>query len=134
LYFCWDITIEADTKDTNPLKQWLKLPKGIITHIDVKFPAGCHGMVQIRLFRENLQLIPLSSDEWVTGDDETIPTNTYYELLDDPYKLQFKGCSPDCDYDHTVTVRIEVQPEQAAGVASLTRMVKMALEKMGLTK
>lgn len=132
MFFCWDITITESTTEADPLTDWLGLPKGVITHVDVKFPAGCHGMVKVRLFDQALQLIPLSEDEWITGDDETVPTNTYYEMLDKPYKLKFIACSPDTTYPHTITVRIEVQPEHAAGVASLTNMFKGFLDKLGL--
>jgi hypothetical protein len=131
MFFCWDITIAANTTEAIPLKKWLELPKGILTHIDIKFPAGCHGMVKVRLFQEALQLVPLTADEWVTGDDETVPTETYAELLSKPYKLRFKACSPDTTYDHKITVRIEIQPEEAAGIASLTRMFKGLLDKLG---
>lgn len=132
MFFCWDITIDEDTPEKLPLKQWLGLPKGIVTKVDIKFPAGCHGMVRVRLFQEALQLIPLSEDEWVTGDDETVTTETYAELLDSPYKLKLVTCSPDTEYPHTITVRIGVQPEHAAGVSSLTRMFKGFLEKLGI--
>jgi len=131
MFFCWDITVDADTSEEDPLTGWLQLPKGIITHVDVKFPAGCHGMVKVRLFQEALQLIPLSEDEWVTGDDEPVPTDTYAELLDKPYKLKIKLCSPDTDYPHVITVRINVQPEYAAGISSLTRMFKSFLDRLG---
>jgi len=132
MFFCWDVTVEADTAEDDSLKAWLSLPRGILTHIDIKFPAGCHGMVKVRLFQEALQLIPLSEDEWVTGDDETVPTETYAELLDKPYKLKLVMCSPDTEYDHTVTVRVEVRPEDAAGMFSLTRMFRSFLEKLGM--
>jgi hypothetical protein len=89
-------------------------------------------MVRVRLFQEALQLIPLSEDEWVTGDDETVPTETYAELLDKPYKLKFKMCSPDTAYSHTVTVRVEVRPEDAAGMFSLTRLFRSFLDKLGI--
>lgn len=89
-------------------------------------------MVRVRLFKEALQLIPLTEDEWVTGDDESVPTDTYAELLDSPYKLKLKACSPDTTYDHTISVRIQVQPEYAAGISALTRMFRGFLEKLGL--
>ena len=89
-------------------------------------------MVKVRLFQEALQLVPLSEDEWVTGDDEDVQTETYAELLDKPYKLKIKLCSPDTEYDHTVTVRVEVRPEDAAGMFSLTRLFRGFLEKLGV--
>ena len=131
MFFCWDITIPADTSEEEPLIDYLELPKGVITHVDMKFPAGCHGMVKARLFKEALQLVPLSSDEWVTGDDESVPTDTYAELPAYPYKLKYKLCSPDTDYDHTITIRIQVQPEYAVGTVTVTKLLRAALAKMG---
>ena len=131
MFFCWDITIPADTREEEPLIDYLELPKGVITHVDMKFPAGCHGMVKARLFKEALQLVPLSEDEWVTGDDESVPTDTYAELAEYPFKLKYKLCSPDTVYDHTITIRIQVQPEYAVGTVSLTKMLRTALAKLG---
>jgi len=131
MFFCWDVTVLADTKETNPDRYWLSLPRGIVTQVHIKYPAGCHGMVRVRLFQEALQLIPLSEDEWVTGDDEAVITETYAELLDKPYKLRLVICSPDTIYPHTITVRINVQPEEAAGVSALTKAVKSVFEKLG---
>jgi hypothetical protein len=126
MFYAWDILIPADTKEAAPVRQILELPVGIITQVHIKFPAGCHGMVKVRLFRWGFQLVPLSSDEWITGDDESIPTETYYPLLATPTFLKFIGCSPDTTYPHTISVRIEVTPElDAAAQAILSRFDKL---------
>lgn len=122
----------ANTPEDEPLEDWLSLPKGIVTSVQVKFPRGCHGMVKLRLFKEALQIVPLSEDEWVTGDGETVPTETYAELLDYPYKLKYQVCSPDTEYDHVITVRIGVEPEESASVAKLTRLMLMLLDELGI--
>jgi len=132
MFFCWDITILKDTKEDDPLEEWLSLPKGIITSVEIKFPRGCHGMVKVRLFKEALQLVPLAEDEWVTGDGESVPTETYAELLDFPYKLKLKACSPDTDYDHVITVRIGVEEEESASMAKLTKLMQMLLDELGI--
>jgi len=132
MFFCWDITITANTPEDDPLEEWLRLPKGVITRMDIKFPAGCHGMVKVRLFLESLQFVPLSEDEWVTGNNETIPTETGIELTDKPYKIKFHGCSPDTSYNHTITVRIEVKLEEAVGVSKLTRIAQSLVEELGI--
>lgn len=131
MYFCWDKTVDADTSEKIPLRGYLKITKGIITRVDIKFPAGCHGMVKVRLYRHEQQLIPLTRDEWITGDDETIPTETYGDLTDYPYQLKLVACSPDTTYDHTITVRIQVLPSYAAGFAQLTNLVQRLLSKLG---
>jgi hypothetical protein len=131
MFFAWDITIPANTTEKLPLKRYLRVTKGIVTAATIKFPAGCHRMVKVRLLRHEQQRIPLTSDEWVTGDDETVPTETYIDLTGEPYQLRFIGCSPDTDYDHTVTVRINVLSPFEAGIAKLTHYVERLLDKLG---
>lgn len=110
MFQTWDITIPANTSELAPFEQKLILDYGVIKGVQIKFPAGCHGMVGARLFRWGFQLVPLTDGEWVTGDDESVPTETYYELLETPIFLVFKGCSPNTTYPHTITVRINVEP------------------------
>jgi hypothetical protein len=133
MYFCWDITIPANTLEKLPLRQYLRITKGVITKVDVKFPAGCHKMVKTRLYRHEQQAIPLTRDEWVTGDDEAVPTEIYIDLNAYPYQLKLVACSPDTDYDHTITVRIQVLPSFAAGFAQITNLVQKLLDKLGFS-
>ena len=114
MFWTWDITVAAGTAEADPVTQTLKLSKGTITGIDIKFPAGCHGQVKVRLLRSEFQLVPLSGGEWVTGNDETVPTESYYELDETPAELKFLGCSPLATHPHTVTVRVAVQPAEVA--------------------
>ena len=114
MFWAWDITITAGTTATSPKEQILKLTKGIITKIDIYFPKGCNGYVKVKLLRSEFQLVPLSRGEWVTGNGETIPTETYYELEETPSQLKFIGISPDAKYDHTVTVRVQILPKEVA--------------------
>jgi len=114
VFYAWDITISAGTAEASPITQVLKLTKGVITGVWVKFPAGCRGLVKVRLLRSEFQLVPLSRGEWVTGDDETVPTETYYVLKETPAQLKFVGCSPGTSYAHMVTVRVAVEPPEVA--------------------
>ena len=110
MFYAWDITVPANTPLLAPITQQLNLPAGVITSIAIKFPSGCNGMVKIRINRWTFQLVPLSDGEWVTGNDETVPTEQSYNLLETPFFLQFMGCSPATTYQHVITVRIEVNP------------------------
>ena len=109
MFFAWDITVPANTAESSPKEQILKLTKGIITKVDIFFPAGCHGLVKVRILRNEFQLIPLSKGEWVTGDDAAIPTEGYYEFETIPSKLKFIAHSAGTTYPHTITVRVEIK-------------------------
>jgi len=132
MFYAWDITIPAGRTETNPLEQILKLTKGVITKADIKFPSGCHGLVKIRIKRREQQLIPLSSDEWVTGDGETIETEAYYEMETSPTQLKFIGCAPTTAYDHTVTVRIQVLPSEVATPQPIIEAINRIAEGIGI--
>ena len=132
MFFAWDITIDKGKEEDDPKTQILKLTKGVITALDVKFPAGCHGLVKVRLFRYESQLVPLSRDEWCTGDAEAVPTEPYYEMEEAPYQLKFVGCSPGTAYDHVVTVRITVLPKAVASVLPLVNVMTKFLQRIGV--
>jgi len=114
VFYAWDIIIPKNTPENDPIIQTLKLTKGVITKLSIKFPPGCKGLVKTRIIRYESQLVPLSRGEWLTGDGETIPTETYYPIRDEPTSLKFIGCSPNTYYPHKITVRIQLTPEWIA--------------------
>ena len=133
MFFAWDVTVAAGTAEASPKEQILKVTKGVVTGVWVKFPPGCHGLVKVRLLRSEFQLVPLSRGEWVTGDGETIPTETYYLLEEAPAELKFLGCSPGSIHDHTVTVRVSVTPAEVASPwETLSGLVKVLKKLIGV--
>ena len=42
----------------------------------------------------------------------TIPIDDYFPLDAAPYSLKAVGWAPDAEYDHTITVRIGILPEE----------------------
>jgi hypothetical protein len=132
MFYAWDIIITAGTEEANPKTQILKLSKGVITKAELKFPAGCHGLVKARLHFHEFLLIPLSRGEWVTGDDEAIATESYYEMGSTPYELKFLACSPSCTYDHTITVRVQVLPPAIASWIQVIDLLAKLLKRLGV--
>jgi hypothetical protein len=132
MFYAWDIVVPAGTTEDNPKTQTLKLSKGVITRAEVKFPAGCHGLVKVRLYFHEFQLVPLSRGEWVTGDDETCETEAYYEMMGTPYELKFIGASPDCTYDHGITVRVQVLPKAIASWVQVIEALNKLLRRLGV--
>lgn len=131
MFYAWDITIPAGRTEAAPVEQILKLTKGVITKADITFPSGCHGLVKVRLRRNEQQLIPLSSDEWVTGDGATIETEAYYEFEDSPSQLKFIGCAPTTAYDHVVTVRIQILPSEIVTPQPILEAINKIAEAIG---
>jgi len=132
VFFAWDIPIPADTKADTPYIKTLKLTIGVITRIAIKFPRGCHGMVKVRLDRFKFQFLPLSAGEWVTGDEEAVGSEEFFEIREPPAELVFYGCSPGTTYDHVVTVRITVLPKKVASMIPVIELLSRLLQRMGV--
>jgi hypothetical protein len=129
LLYCWNITITAGRTESAPTEQSLKLQNGVITYLSVKFPKGCKNLVEVKLFRWTWQMLPFNRDSWLTGDDETVIDEPFYELDTEPYFLTFKGAAPSATYDHVITVRVRVLPKL---VAMPFKILERILERMGL--
>jgi len=111
----------------------LELISGVITKCEVKFPAGCHGLVKVRFLRSTFQLAPLSGGEWITGDNESVPVISYYPLEKKPLSLDFVACSPGTYYPHTITVRIWLElPEIATPWQVLRDFVNIVKRLIGV--
>lgn len=134
MFFAWDVTITADKSLTDPKTQILKISAGVITSIDIKFPAGCHGLVKVRLKHWESVLVPLNRGEWITGDDEAVRASMYFDLPKGPYELKFEGCSPGTSYAHTVTVRISVLPHAVASMIPVIELLTKLLQRMGVLR
>ena len=135
MFYAWDVTVPANTSDTAPIEETLKLTKGTVTKVSIKFPAGCSGLVKVRLYYEEFQLVPLTKGEYVTGDDETVDAEMLYELRSRPYALKLRASSPGTSYNHTITVRVTLMPTAyAAAWLYLAKFVDAVTTLIGLKK
>jgi len=127
VFFAWDVRIPKTTPKTSPVTQILKLSKGVISRLDVHFPAGCLYLVGMRLFRWEFQLVPLSRNEWLVGEDGTVPTEPYYELEEVPAQLKLVAYNDDDTYDHTLRIWVSVVPREVAAPHELMRDIAVKL-------
>jgi hypothetical protein len=131
MFYAWDITVPLSTPESDPVVKVLKLSKGVIVKVDIKFPDGCHGGVKVRLLRYEHQFIPLNRDDWVTGDAETVTTPEYFELSEAPAQLKFVGCAPETFYVHTITVRITILPKPIASLMPVMDLLSRMMQRLG---
>lgn len=109
MFYVFPITIPANTPETAKLKTILALTAGKITRVHIEFPAGHCGLTHLRLNRGLNQVWPTNPEAAFSSSNETIPWAESY-LLDQP-PLQFEAYTwnEDDTYDHTITVRIELE-------------------------
>jgi hypothetical protein len=129
MLFSWRITVTAGTAEDSPITETLKLTAGVMTLIQVRFEKGCKHLVMVKLLRAEHQILPANPGQWLTGDEETVVDEPYYELVVQPIDLKFLACSPSCTYDHDIAVRVLILP---TGVVFWWQMLEKILRRMGL--
>ena len=113
MLFVADVIVATTNTESNPKAQLLKIAHGIITWVSVLHPPGCHGKVHCVVLHHEHQIFPSTEDMSLKGNSPPIEWTEYYESYQPPYELKIKAWADDCDYSHTITVRIAVLPRKA---------------------
>lgn len=130
MFYDFALTVTADTKEATPVTEELDLCYGIIHRVEVGFPAGCHGMVKIKIFRNEHQAFPTNPDGYLAADKYTIGIDESFDLTVEPFKLKVVGYSPDTIFDHAITIRIGILESSTAiffmkAIEGLVKMLKL---------
>lgn len=110
------ITIPAGTLKSNPIIQSLLLTKGVVNHVEIVFPAGCHNTVSCVIMHQEHQLFPTNPDGSFQSDNDIIKFEDWFELNAEPYEVKIIAWSPLSAYDHDITVRIGVINNEVASL------------------
>ncbi|GAG41849.1 unnamed protein product, partial [marine sediment metagenome] len=94
--------------EAEPYREEIKVMAGVVTDVSIFFPAGCGGLVGLRILRGSMVLWPRNPDTWFVSDDNTIKFPERYLLNERPYSFTVEAYSESVDWDHTVTVSINV--------------------------
>ena len=101
-----DITVLKDTMKTAYQCNYFWLEYGTIHQVDINFPAGCAGLVGVRLKQGSHQIIPSNSGEWFTGDNVNISFPENYLFSQSPYYIEVQTYNEDDLYQHKIILRL----------------------------
>ena len=128
MWYHYSLTVPAGTAEKTPVEKELKLTHGVIKYIGIGFPAGCKQLVKARLYRFGSQLFPLNPDEPASWDGGVEGGQYHYYLDDQPYALKAVAYAPLSSQAHTLTIFVNVLPQEAAdpftGTASILDKIK----------
>jgi hypothetical protein len=114
VYYDFTLTIPANTTESSPTEDVVRVTHGVLHRIEVAFPAGCAGLAHLVILYREFQLYPTNPEGNFASDNYTIPIDDYFELFDHPYTLKLRGWNLDDTYSHTITVRLGIYPEDVA--------------------
>ena len=103
------LTIPANTPESEPAVTTAKLVPGIVTEVELLFPAGHTGLTHVVIYYHERQIFPTSPEQSFCGDDHLITFDEQFAVIEPPYELVVYGWNDDEYYDHTVYVDITVR-------------------------
>lgn len=125
LHYRLSVVCDIYTTPNNLVEAKLSLDKLTVSNISVEFPAGCCGLVQVRVYLNALQVIPWGQDTFLSGDNRVIHVPIELPLENPPYELRVTGYNLDDTYIHTIFVDVDVKENTAVTFESavLTQLI-----------
>ena len=108
MLFVDTFTVPAGTTAAAPVERELAVAHGIIHLAEVVFLDGPEDEVHVTLSRGLHQFAPSHPDGSVVGNAEAVPASLFEPIVEPPYFIIIRAWSPQADYDHEITVRINM--------------------------
>src|SRR3990167_779674 len=107
------ITIAANTAESSASRTDIKVTNGIITQVQILFPSGCAGLVNVQLFTGGHQFVPSTHGQVIKADGVLISSPEFLEITDAPRIISIVAWNNDETYPHTIEVLITQLPREA---------------------
>jgi len=109
-----EITVPPKTPPKSPTRTSIELKKAVLTRMSVRIPPGHCAVTGLRILYGRLQLWPEEKGTWLSGDDETLVWDEYFDLPHDPTRLVIEAYNESERYDHTFLLRFSTTPKHIA--------------------
>ena len=113
MIYVFPLLLPANTAETAKQKTVLALARGRITRVMIEFPAGHVGLTHLYIRRGLHQVWPANPEVNFKSSNETILWDEDYSLETAPHQLDAYAWNEDDTYEHTITVRIVLEPAKA---------------------
>ena len=110
MQFTYDIEIQPETGENDPIREITKLCYGVLKRVQIDFPWGCAGLVGIRILHYEHQLFPTNPTKWFIGNEISISFECNYPIIRGWNEFKVEGYNEDDFYSHTPVVGFNVLP------------------------
>ena len=112
MIFVFDITTPHATPQESAVTTLMPVIVGTITKMSVWFPPGANGLAHIKFLAGLFQLFPSNEQSNFSSGGEAIEWDEDIEIDTEPAQLVAITWNDDTTYDHTISVRVVMQPPQ----------------------
>ena len=106
------VTFPSGKTEATKTVEHFNINKGWIYRAWVVFPAGCAGLVKVRVEHKGHPIIPVNKSDYIKADNYVLEIPMFFEIKSEPYRITFEGWNEDATYDHTITLMFLVLPKE----------------------
>lgn len=135
MFYEWAVAVPANTTESSPVTQVMKLTLGVITRVEVQFPHGCNGLAHCKILHEESQKWPTPPSTSMASSGHAIQIDENFDLDTEPYSLKAICWNEDNTYQHTIYVRVGVLRGQfAVTIFKVFEGLEKMLKLIGVTR
>ena len=124
------IQVSAGTTQANASRSYFKVNKGVISTLWITFPAGCAGLVKMRIYHEGHPFVPVNADNYIRGDNYTFVFPVMYEITEEPMILTVEIWNEDDTYNHTIDILFLILPKAVVLPVGATEGILESLKSL----
>lgn len=102
------LTIPSNTIQSSPYSTVIKVPRGYLTGVKIQWRAGSGSLCGIRVYYQEVQIIPYNIDEWIPSTASIIEWGEMKSLSYPPRLFEIQAYNTDIQYAHKVWIAFEV--------------------------
>ena len=106
------ITLAANKTEAQATRTRFKVNIGVIYRVWLTFPAGCSGLVNVRMYHQGHPFLPVDKYAYIVGDNYTFVYPVFFEILTQPEEIIIEAWNTDDTYNHTVHVQFLIIPKE----------------------
>lgn len=128
--YWFDKTTLQNTAKESALEKELQLCAGVITHVWLYHPEGCHGLAHASIWIGGHQLYPAGPDDDYHGNAVPMDFEDQFKL-EIPALLKLVTWNEDDTYPHRVYVRITVtRPDEDTRAEGTNKILRDLLDAL----
>jgi hypothetical protein len=115
------LTVNPGTTREAPDTITVTLPTSTIRRVVVYFRAGCLWLVEVAVYHNEFQIIPIDPESSISGDDWPFDCPLEYPLEDGANRITVAGWSAATIYSHDIDVYLYLDVAKEVDMQALLR-------------
>ena len=109
MYYYLEIDAPPQTTEHTPIRETIKLSRGVLEFIDIGFPTWNARLGRCRIYYNSIMIIPFNRASWLSGHDTTLRIPLSLNLDADPFEITIEVNNLDDTYSHELSFGLSMK-------------------------